>query len=64
MWILCPASAWLSGLLWLFARETLPDLGWSVVTIVASALLWLLPAITLLRLRSQRCWAALWCWIA
>ena len=23
MWILCPASAWLSGLLWLFARETL-----------------------------------------
>ncbi|MFZ9070090.1 MAG: DNA internalization-related competence protein ComEC/Rec2 [Burkholderiaceae bacterium] len=70
MWILCPASAWLSGLLWLFARETLPDLGWSVVTIVASALLWLLPAITLLRLRSQRCWAhwmgwaALWCWVA
>lgn len=26
MWILCPASAWLSGLLWLFAREALPDL--------------------------------------
>ncbi len=71
MWILCPASAWLGGLLWLFSREELPDLGWSPGTIVASFAVGLLLVLGLLRSSRQRRrwvqwlgWAVLWSWMA
>jgi competence protein ComEC len=70
MWILCSASAWLAGLLWLFSREELPDLGWSPVTVLVSVAVGLLPALALLRASGHRWWvqwlgwAVLWSWLA
>ncbi|MEY4724963.1 MAG: hypothetical protein RL043_1112, partial [Pseudomonadota bacterium] len=49
MWVFCLASAWLSGLLWLFSRDELPELGWSAATIVGSRALGLLMVLALLR---------------
>ena len=70
MWVFCLASAWLSGLLWLFSLDELPELGWSVATIVGSSALGLLMVLALLRVDWHRWWALwaglalIWSWIA
>ena len=70
MWVFCLASAWLSGLLWLFSLDELPELGWSAATIVGSSALALLMVLALLRVDWHRWWsrwaslALIWSWIA
>ncbi|MFM1788076.1 MAG: hypothetical protein RLZZ166_543, partial [Pseudomonadota bacterium] len=70
MWVFCLASAWLSGLLWLFSLDELPELGWSAATIVGSSALGLLMVLALLRVDWHRWWALwaglalIWSWIA
>jgi competence protein ComEC len=69
MGILCSATAWLMGLLWLFSREQLPDLGWSPTTLVGSGVamlglvVWRLRTADLSWVAGGLFWGVAWCWI-